>query len=62
MKDSNNETEKKISPEEYIKKERDFFENECNTLTNIILDIKKKYPKLKILTIKETEKKHGKLK
>lgn len=37
------------------------FENKCNTLENIILDIKEMYPDIKVPTIKETADKHGEL-
>jgi len=37
------------------------FENKCNTLENIILDMRELYPELKIPNMKETAEKHGEL-
>lgn len=44
-----------------IAKDRDSFENECNTMRNIILDVRQMYPDLKVPTMKETVQKHGEL-
>jgi len=46
---------------ENISDDRLKFENEVNTLRNIILDVKEKYPDIHVPTIAETVEKHGEI-